>query len=93
MRQTELCKSLGGNSLDYVIITNFEAADEDIAKRKAVILTGRVHPGESNSSFIVEGMLQFLVGDSDVAKRLRNRYVFKIVPMLNPDGVVLGNYR
>ena len=93
MRQTELCKSLGGNSLDYVIITNFEAIPEDIVKRKAVIITGRVYPGETNSSFIVEGMLQYLLSDSEIAKKLRDRYVFKIVPMLNPDGVVLGNYR
>ncbi len=93
VRKTELCKSLGGNSLDYVIITNFEAQDEDIAKRKAVIITGRVHPGETNSSYIVEGILQFLVSDADIAKKLRNRYVFKVVPMLNPDGVILGNYR
>lgn len=76
-----------------MIITNFESPDSDIAEREAVIITSRVHPGETVASFIVEGILQFLVGDSDVAKKLRDTFVFKIVPMLNPDGVVLGNYR
>lgn len=55
VRKTELCKSLAGNSLDLIIITNFESADLDIAQREAVIITGRVHPGETNSSFIVQG--------------------------------------
>lgn len=68
IRKTELCKSLGGNSVDYVIITNFESPDADIAMREAVVITGRVHPGETVSSFIVEGMLQFLVSDHEIAK-------------------------
>lgn len=52
-----------------------------------------MHPGETVSSFIIEGILSFLVGDSEIANQLRNIYVFKIIPMLNPDGVILGNYR
>ena len=93
VRKTELCKSVAGNSLDLIIITNFNSPELDIAEREAVIITGRVHPGETNASFIVEGLLDYLVGDTDTASQLRSKYVFKIIPMLNPDGVILGNYR
>ena len=93
IRKTELWKSLAENSLDLVIVTNFESSDQDIAQREAVIITGRIHPGETNSSFIVEGILDFLVSEIEEAKQLRDKYVFKIIPILNPDGVVIGNYR
>ncbi|GAB5373364.1 hypothetical protein AAMO2058_001744700, partial [Amorphochlora amoebiformis] len=58
-----------------------------------VWLSARVHPGESNASWIMQGVLDFLTGPSLKAHMLRQRYLFKIIPMLNPDGVVLGNYR
>ncbi len=76
-----------------VLITNFKSSEEEIAERPAVIITGRVHPGESNSSFIVEGLLNFLVSKEQGALDLRDKYVFKVVPMINPDGVIVGNYR
>ncbi|KAK9399829.1 cytosolic carboxypeptidase 3-like [Crotalus adamanteus] len=31
--------------------------------------------------------------DSDNAQLLRDTFIFKVVPMLNPDGVIVGNYR
>ena len=39
------------------------------------------------------GMIDFLISNHPIAKVLREHIVFKIVPMLNPDGVYLGNYR
>lgn len=41
----------------------------------------------------MEGFVQFLISDDDKAKSLRKRILFKIIPMLNPDGVILGNTR
>lgn len=61
MRRAPLCKTLAGNDCDMLIITNFTSPAENIAERPAVILTGRVHPGESNASFIMEGLIDYLV--------------------------------
>ena len=61
--------------------------------KKCVVMTARVHPGESNSSFMMKGAIDFLLSDKREAKVLRKNFVFKIVPMLNPDGVRYGNYR
>ena len=93
IRRTSLTKTLAGNDIDVVIITNFSSSQKEISIRKWVVLTGRVHPGESNSSFVVDGIIRFLISNEDVAVKLRNIFVFKIVPMLNPDGVIIGNHR
>jgi murein tripeptide amidase MpaA len=53
-----------------------------------------VHPGESNASFMIQGAIDFLLQrNNKEAKMLRETFIFKIIPMLNPDGVVNGNYR
>ncbi len=93
IRKAILTKTIAGNNCEMVIITNFLSKPESIAVRRAVILTGRVHPGESNASYMMEGTLEFLVSNNEGAKYLRDNFVFKIVPMLNPDGVIVGNYR
>lgn len=41
----------------------------------------------------MEGIIEMMLSDEPEAKRLRDTFVFKIVPMLNPDGVIVGNYR
>ena len=52
-----LCKSLAGNDVEMLIVTNFTSVTEEIAVRKAIILTSRVHPGETNSSYMMRGIL------------------------------------
>ena len=53
----------------------------------------QVHPGEANASWILKGIIEFLIGSSNEARALRQSTVFKIVPMLNPDGVIEGPAR
>jgi Zinc carboxypeptidase/Cytosolic carboxypeptidase N-terminal domain len=61
--------------------------------KKFFFLTARVHPAETISSYMLDGLIDFLLGSDPRAALLRKSYVFKIIPMLNPDGVIGGNYR
>uniref|UniRef100_A0A8C8C7K1 Peptidase M14 domain-containing protein n=1 Tax=Oncorhynchus tshawytscha TaxID=74940 RepID=A0A8C8C7K1_ONCTS len=87
-----LCRSLAGNLVPVLTVTN-PSHREDRIHKPAVVLTARIHPGETNSSWVMRGILNFLLGDSPDAALLRDAFVFKLVPMLNPDGVIVGNYR
>jgi len=42
---------------------------------------------------MMKGLLDYLSGESAGARELRSQYTIKLVPMMNPDGVVLGSYR
>ncbi|CAM9151585.1 unnamed protein product, partial [Phaeothamnion confervicola] len=90
-----LCRTLAGNHVDCLTITSpgDEGQRPGPQADPGVVLSARVHPGETNASWMMKGILDFLTGPSLEAAALRDRFVFKIVPMLNPDGVVCGNYR
>lgn len=97
-REDELCQTLGGNSCPLLTITAMPESSSDdhidqFRSRPVVFLSARVHPGETNSSWVMKGSLEFLMSSSPKAQSLRESYIFKIVPMLNPDGVINGNHR
>ncbi|XP_032872401.1 cytosolic carboxypeptidase 3-like, partial [Amblyraja radiata] len=88
-----LCRTLAGNMVYLLTVTNPSRSPREAAAKRAVVLTARVHPGESNSSWVMKGLLDCLLGSSADASLLRDTFLFKIVPMINPDGVIVGNYR
>lgn len=151
-----LCRTLAGNRCDLLTVTSMAREDLELfplSKRPYVVFSARVHPGESNASWVMEGaylcfllfflflffccccfssfrvlllfgniplfllffsfewlrslsisllvqplcfltavhallgLLDRILGNSIEAYFLRQRFIFKIVPMLNPDGV------
>ncbi|XP_075747498.1 cytosolic carboxypeptidase 1-like isoform X5 [Rhipicephalus microplus] len=89
LERQELCRTMAGNPVPLLTIT----AQPLELSRPYILLMARVHPGETNSSWIMKGIIDFLLSDKPVAQRVRETFVFKIVPMLNPDGVINGCHR
>jgi murein tripeptide amidase MpaA len=58
-----------------------------------VFITARVHCGEIPASYFLQGMIDFLMEDEIQSQVLLDNFVFKIIPMLNPDGVSRGYWR
>ena len=52
VRASVLCKTLAGNELPMLVITNFASRDEEIGVRPGIILTARVHPGYMTSFYL-----------------------------------------
>ncbi|KAF7406582.1 hypothetical protein HZH68_005951 [Vespula germanica] len=88
-----LCRTLAGNGVYYLTITAPPTYDDEVRRKRGVVITARVHPGETPSSWTMKGIIDFLTSESNRAKELRERFVFKLIPMLNPDGVIVGNNR
>ncbi|XP_011558325.3 cytosolic carboxypeptidase 2 [Plutella xylostella] len=89
-----LCRTLAGNNVYYLTVTAPPNPNEaEQKKKKAVVITARVHPGETPSSWMMKGFMDYLTGDTNQARELREKFIFKLVPMLNPDGVIVGNNR
>jgi murein tripeptide amidase MpaA len=80
-----LGRTLDGQEMDY-----FRLGEGPLQ----VWLYARQHPGETMAEWWMEGALDRLLDDSDpVARRLRAKATFHIVPNMNPDGSRRGHLR
>ncbi|MCC6786095.1 MAG: hypothetical protein IT457_24845 [Planctomycetes bacterium] len=82
--------SVQGRPIQLATLTD---ARVSLTRKRRVWLHAGIHPAETTSYFVVEGFVQELLSGSPEAQILLASLVFDIVPMANPDGVALGNYR
>lgn len=55
--------------MQYILHTTEDRGVED---KQGVVITARVHPGESNSSWVMKGLLDYLTSSSPVAQVTRD---------------------
>ena len=68
-----------------------ETEDAEVGSKQIIFIMGRIHASEAPSSFILQGLIDFLISSHRVAQDLRRYLIFKLIPVMNPDGVFLGN--
>ena len=84
-------KTIAKNSIEALQITIPINRKRD--NRKAIIIMARQHPGETQGSYVCEGVVDRWLSRTKEGEFLRKHFVVYVIPMVNPDGVVFGHYR
>lgn len=90
MRRALLCKSEAGHECDVITIADFASTENKDTgafgveeqhlisqasnKRKCVVISARVHPGEVGASWMMKGLLDFLTSESEQVSRSGPRF-------------------
>jgi murein tripeptide amidase MpaA len=83
-------RTVEGREMPLLTITNRQIA---VGKKKVIWLMFRQHAWETGSSWAGDGAVRFLLSGQAGAARLRDRFVYKIFPLADPDGVAHGGVR
>ncbi len=84
-RPSVLGRTPGGNPIT-LLQSNNEAKD-------VLFLVGRQHPPEISGAVAFFAFYEALMADTALAGEFRQRFHVIAIPMLNPDGVIGGNWR
>jgi len=90
-RKSEVTRSLLGKSAQDRDIEMIRFGNRNA--REQVVLIGRQHPPEVSGALAMFPFVETLLGDDPLARQFRERFQVTAVPLVNPDGVVLGHWR
>lgn len=84
-----LCKTICGRDVPILKITSESSLfTED--EKKYILITGRIHPGETTGSEVLHGLIDFLLSDNEYSKYTLLNTIVVIIPMISIDEVVNG---
>ncbi len=63
------------------------------SRPEVVLFIGRQHPPEVTGAMAMRSFIGSVMSDSELARKFRARFSIVIIPLINPDGVVLGHWR
>lgn len=90
LEERSVGRTVEGREIPLLTITNRSVPE----RQKAVIwLMFRQHAWEAGTSWVADGAVRFLLSGDARAARIRDRVIYKIFPMADPDGVAHGGVR
>ena len=87
LMRSELCKSREKKEITLLTISRGITTE-----KRHIVLSSRIHPSETASSFVIKGLIEALISQPKFYPLL-DKFVFKVVTMMNPDGVYRGYTR
>ena len=89
----DICKSIAGVKIYALKFgVQSDADHRGIGKKKSLVFMARQHPGETPGSYVIEGVIEALINFKNI-EQLKRQFIIYVIPMVNPDGVIYGNYR
>ena len=93
-KQEIVSQSVGGLSVYQITLTKRKGPNcVPYHRKKCMYISARMHAAETHGSIIMKYLLQELVMKAENYDSILSNYVVKLVPMVNPDGVTIGNSR
>jgi hypothetical protein len=83
-------KSVENRDISMISITNPKVSNKN---KKVVLITALQHSGEDCAVYFMEGLIRELLSDKPEIEAVRNRFILKLVPVMNPDGLFHGTSR
>jgi len=88
--QSEAKLSVLGYSRNGLPIPRLDVSAD---KPNVLIITGRQHPPEVSGAFAFFAFAETLLADTELAQQFRQNFRIIAIPIINPDGVIGGNWR
>ena len=72
-----LCLSYARQPVDLLTVSDFSGDPAELDQRKVAVISGRVHPGETNASWMMHGLMHAVTADTPAACALRRNLVLR----------------
>ena len=85
---------MGGMNIYQITITKRKDAGSINHKKKTLMyIQARLHAAETHGSFIMSTILKELSENFEKYDEILSTNILRLIPMVNPDGVIIGNSR